>query len=363
MIIRDLLDSGVRNAQSQHTLAEQTKLGILRAGNSGVLTSSGHVLSSCPRQARLRLEGIVIEYPDPYRELMFEAGRTNEDSWAIKLKNMWPGIVKQEEEIGIKWHTKSGRPVTGRPDMVLCDSKGNPELGLELKLVCSLWTARDVLLENRPKYNHLIQAAHYSAKLKVPFQLWYSSRVDYAVNEMCARLCPKMGEPRSKYIEYAPYEKVVSKNGNPYSKRITWAEYEASRGTGNKNIYAGPLKITPFEAGFHLEWTEEGYLTYTSVDNLDGKGEIVETDITIEGIEAFYNLVDRMDLTDDLGPRPLTLKGDGQKAGYSICDFCSLKPLCDSADKIQMNYTHWIQRAKEVAVDFIDPWEYTKKEE
>lgn len=355
-LIKNLLAEAVRETQDNHTQRERIKLGDLRVGSGGVVTSRGQILSSCPRQARLRMEGIVLEKPDKDRELMFEAGRTNEDIWAEKLKRVWEdkglGKVRQEEECPVEWVLPSGRKVTGRPDIVLFDTMDRPKIGLELKLVSSVWTARDTLLEGRPKYAHLIQAAHYSAKLGCPFQLWYSCRTDYGLPEMAIRLCPKMGEPGSEYIEYAPYRKVTSKKGNQYNKRITWAEYEQAKQNRERDVFANPLKITPFEQGYQLGWSDNGNLYYQMIT--DHPAKVVLTEINWEGIKRFYQLVDQMAETGNLGPRPITVKGDGNKAGYSICGYCPMMGACDQVDKKKLGYQEFIDAAKEMAVEVLE---------
>lgn len=337
-LVQDLFKQGISLLESESGEAESKKQGILRAGNSGIyIKESGQMVGSCPRATRLRFEGLDLGQFEERgeRELMFQAGRANEDQWMLVLKKSWPGIIKQEEEIGIEWETRDGTKVTGRPDIVLCKKDGTPELGLELKQVSSLWTARDVLFENRPKFGHLCQAAHYSSILNIPFQLWYTCRSDYATNELSTRLCPKMGEKDSQYVEYNPYIWTISKAGKGYGKRISWEEYE--RNKDQQGYYTAPLKIKPFNIGYYLFWgPEDGHLHYVRTDQEDMIP--VRTPITRDRVRDFYEHVSKMQASDELGTRPLTVKGDGSKAGYSMCDYCPLQSVCN---KSHSGYKAW----------------------
>ena len=149
-------EEGMRmKTKKQDTKAEAEKVGRLRAGNSGLyIREADQMIGSCPRKTRLRMDGINSDQFEDLgtKPLMFQAGLANEDQWDKVLEAGWVqgrgGTLKREEEIGIKWETRSGISVTGRPDIVLCDSEENPVMGIELKMVCSLWTARDVLRSN-----------------------------------------------------------------------------------------------------------------------------------------------------------------------------------------------------------------------
>jgi hypothetical protein len=96
--------------------------------------------------------------------------------------------IKREEELNLELVLSSGRKVTGRPDMVVCLADGTPIRGIELKSVCSLWTAIDAKVKGKPKVAHLIQAGHYSKMMNIPFEIWYTNRVEFSIPE-AARWC------------------------------------------------------------------------------------------------------------------------------------------------------------------------------
>lgn len=292
MNVKDLFLKGIENRIQEHDAQEKEKLNTLRGGSSGIITD--HVLAgACGRLSYLRMKGIQIDKPDTNRELMFRAGRDNEEGWIDALKRAWKGPILCEEQIPTKWVTDAGIPVTGRPDLVLCEGTQDnptPVLGLELKLVSSVWTARDVLIKDTPKINHIIQAAHYSWQLDIPFELWYTSRADFHCG--------------------SGWERKVFREG------INLPEVE----TNEENE---PKKINPFICGFVLTWNARGNLEYTSVQT----GKTKETIVSKEAIKRYYNTVASIDNTKVLPPKPVGIKADGSKS-YSQCDFCSLKPVC-----------------------------------
>lgn len=288
--VKDLFLEGIRHRIKEHDNKEAEKVGTLRGGNSGCITADNKLLGQCGRIAYLRAKGINPNPIEEERELMFAAGRSNEDTWLDALKRTWTGPILCEEDIPTSWKTQIGMAVTGRPDIVLCEGENKPVLGIELKLVSSLWTARDILINDVPKMNHLVQAAHYSWQLEVPFELWYTSRADYHIG--------------------SGWERRVFKKGLGLPMMET-------------NDDGHPKKLTPFVAGFTMHWDGDR-LVYTSVQT----GRSVQTLITQTGINKYYNQVADMDVTDKLPPRPEGVKGDGSKS-YSACDYCALNSVCD----------------------------------
>jgi len=317
-----IIRAGLRALKAEHSEREVAKLGVLRAGSTGIVLSDGAVAGKCARQTYLRLEGIDADELDESREFMFAAGRSNEDIWVELLVR--GGIprdhIKREDEVPISWTTKSGRLVSGRPDIVLGRPNDagvwTPYKGLELKLVSSLWSARDVALKGEPKSMHLMQAAHYFWKLGVPaFELWYTSRADFAIP--FGKFWPNPGEKGSEYLVY--------KNGKA-------------------------LKLVPFKVGYELRWSTDG------VDRLEFK-RVVETGgmpyrwqgtiITKKGIEDYFELVDAIanDLSDELPPRPENLTATGELGNYSICDYCPLSQVCDKRE--DAGKAAWVKAVKE----------------
>jgi hypothetical protein len=295
-MIKQLIPKGLAHIKEEAAKREETKRGILRAGNSGLL-SDGVFTGACPRLAYLRSQGIETENKDS-RFWMFEGGRNNEESWTTLLKPIWEGEIKREEEIQIEWTLSNGTKVTGRPDIVLLEN-GIPVGGMELKRVSSVWTATKIL-SGEPKCAHLIQLAHYSWKLSAPFELWYTSDVDWSLDGFAKKKAPKHGMPGSEYIEWS-----VSKEGEAY-----------------------PKKILPFVEGFETKWNELGELEYRR-----GEEDWQCSIITQDRIKDFYEFVSQMESTQTLGDKPVALTAAGKEDSYSPCDYCALKAICKAETK------------------------------
>jgi hypothetical protein len=296
--IRQLLQQGFEKSQNEHAKVEKTKLGILRGGNSGLaedVDGEMGITGHCHRKTYLRLKGIQWDETDKDRLIMFEGGRYNEDVWYGILSKSYPHRILREEEVPISWMTKNGTLVTGRPDMVLCDAAGKPADGLELKMASSMWTVREIL-SGRPKQPHLIQAGHYSWKLDIPFQLWYTSYVDFAVTGWAQQHFPAQGEPGSEHCVYNDKGEII--------------------------------KVLPFQVGFILKWDTDGVLHFRKAGTKD---RWQETIVSKSRIERYYEYVSQMEAKDELGPRPENLKWDGNKQSWSMCDakYCKLASVCD----------------------------------
>jgi hypothetical protein len=223
---------------------------------------------------------------------MFEAGLTNEDSWYERLKRSWNGTILREEEVPTAWQTTNGMWVTGRPDIVLCDLAGVKKVGIELKLCCSPYTAKDVHHKLAPKREHLSQACHYMWQLDIPFKLVYTSRVDYPC--------------------YTDGPDVV------YGK------------------YGKPFKLSQFVREYDLE-LRDGTLYYKT----EGLKDWVKTLITVPGIQAYYEKQSRIDETGDIGPRPQAIDAVGNKA-YLPCQYC---PFLDECNKYEHDKDAWLDAA------------------
>lgn len=291
----ELINQGIANMQAKHAEGETLKLGNLRIGSSGVLAMGGKVLGHCMRKAYLRQQGIDLDDTPENREHMFAAGRANEDIWLELLTAAAePGItIKREEEFPVNVKLNNGTNLTGRPDIVL-HQDGVPIRILELKAASSLYTAIDTGILLKPKLAHVIQAMHYSMRLNLPVELWYASRVDFAITEFI-----KTKQP------------ALSAKGNP---RLEYGWNGSAK------------KILPYLQGYELSVQDNGQVCYKAIGQPDAKLE--HTVVTVEGILAFFEQVSEMKNSNILPPKPSKVDLDGGEAPWSLCDYCVLKPVC-----------------------------------
>lgn len=325
--IGELLKKGHDILNAKHDELEKTKLGTYRGGNSGAKLGN-KIYGKCHRITLARTLGYAPDIATD-RNIMFAAGVTNEDSWNDVLVAAWDGVVLREEEVPIKWMTTAGTPVTGRPDFVLAERTMTipnpadpspfagdvsvevvkPVLGLELKLVSSFWTMVSVLIGREPKSDHVIQAAHYSWQLGIPFELWYTSRVDWAISGWTEKFFRGM------------------------DKLMSWVWNEPIIASGAK----GPKKVFPFYIGYELEWDGD-LMYYRQV----GTADWFATVVTKESIANYYNFIDEMRTTKTLGPRPESNKITGNAGTYDKCsaEYCPWSKICD---KHEDNYDNWVK--------------------
>lgn len=340
--IMDLYLTGMQVDETEKEVSESGKVGNLRAGNTGVIDSAGNVLGKCQRKTWLRQLGIPSDSHSLDRLLMFSAGFASEDIWYDRLAKGWPGTILREEETPIEWFTSNGTKVTGRPDMVLCmpsigestapqdgtseelSEDHSPKLVLELKNVSSLWTARSVLFEGVPKFDHLAQAGHYSWQLGVPAKLCYSLYLDMPVMGWASKLFPQQGDKYSEYCEYS----------------------EPKKGRSSGEI----KKVKPFLRIYDLKWTPNGQLLYR-IEGSKGLDSWTVSPITISGIQKYYETVAELGgpgqeyQVRELPPRPLTVKGNGEAENWSQCGYCPLAEICD---RYENSPGKWVEAVREL---------------
>lgn len=330
------LFEGRQIARTKYKVADAEKLGILRAGNSGIMNAEGEVAGSCHRVAHLRQLGIELDPPSDSTQIMFQLGVASEQQiYDDLVQTSAPNeLVLRETEIPISWLTSNGTRVTGRPDLVICErvpyvvtqaeadsmngsgpehmaagavlDGSKPLLVLEAKSVASVWTSRSVLFEGKPKLGNLAQLGHYMWKLDVPGRLMYKQYALQAMPDFAHKLFPKQDEPGSEYIDY-----------NPQGK---------------------PKAVRPFEIVYEVEFGPSGALRFRR----EGLGEWTDTIIARADIERYYEYISTMASTGSLGPRPLTLDATGVKLSFSMCSYCPLDKLC----KTEKVYETWIESVK-----------------
>lgn len=301
-----LLESGQDKLTEKRVEENKHKDNMLRGGNSGCIDEAGTVFGKCHRLSHLRHLG--VEKPvSQATHLMFAAGVGNEDLWVERLRESWEGVILCEEEIPISWTTDSGVEVAGRPDIVLCDNDSQPQLGLELKLVSSPFSAYNYAAKGEPSLDHLIQAAHYSWQLDIPFKLVYTSRSTYGVG------------------------------------------FGAMKTTWQKNaghlLNEGGFKVEPFVIVYDLIIDNDQVFYQGPLDK-----EPQATPITISGIKKYYETVALMTDRQGLGPRISSLKADGSKMNWDKCDrkYCEFAEVCDVYEH---EYERWLDECKKITME------------
>lgn len=314
--------------RAEHLAGEQAKLGILRAGSSGILTEQGDVAGSCLRKSHLRTLGIELEDITEDKFIMFELGYANEDIVYNHLNKSKAEseVILREEEIPIEWTTSNGVKVTGRPDMVICterDGQKTPVLGLELKSVHSVWTARDVFFGRKPKLSNMIQAAHYMWKLNVPYKMIYKSYsiLGQGAADWMHKFFPKMGELLDNYMTYSKVGKMMG--------------------------------VKQFEIVYDLRLDEHGRVHYRE----EGDEKWIASIVTTGDIQRYFEHASQLGKGGSLGPRPVAVDTLGKKANYSDCDYCPLNAICDNVEKKKLGYDEW----KNNVIEFKNSPKVTKK--
>jgi hypothetical protein len=297
MNIRELLERGQSKQNEEHKEAETAKLGILRGGSAGCIGTDGRVYGECHRVSLARLLGVDKEV-EPERHIMFDAGRTSEDSWAEKLTAA--GVTfRREEEIQITWPVPGhdNRVVTGRPDIVIGHEVPSPhggdfipDFGLELKGVYSAGTAVRVECEGVPDPKHLAQAAFYSMTLNIDYALCYTNPSVWDV---------------------------------PF-----WAKEVRAAGT---------KKIQPFYRMFYMRWNTDDMLEYRD----EQERHLVTTKYAKVGIQLYYQKILGMEHHRDLGERPTGGCADGSPSPFSKCNYCPFSKQCDIYD-IDKDFDGWL---------------------
>lgn len=328
------LQNGRQVLRLRHSEQDRKKLGTLRAGNSGIMTEQGEFAGSCPHVAHLRQLGIEIEQHSDDKLIMFQMGIESENAVFQDLEAQLPEgqVLLREEDCPIEWYTSNGTRVTGRPDGVIYQKekevlvrdggidiekmKLRPLYGIELKTVASFWTTRDVLLDREPKLSALIQAAHYSWQLGIPYKLSYKNYVNQVIPgfKWLQEAIPRQGEPGSEHISYS--DKGYPKN------------------------------INPFELVYELDADEHGYIWFR-METSDEHRESPWTKSIIkqQDIQRYYEFVSEIKVTGKLGRKVNTVGCTGKKKSYSQCDmYC---PVHMKYGEYEGNYQLWLQRIRE----------------
>lgn len=344
--ITNLFVEARKIAESKRKKEQESKTGNLRAGNSGIMSSSGLVAGSCIRKAHLRQLEIETEVFTEDKLLMFDLGFASEDIILGKLEHFLEGKYKvlSEDAIPTSWKTQNGTVVSGRPDHVVCTTEGEPVLGLELKSVHSMWTARDVHFGGKPKLSNIIQAAHYMWQLGIPYKLIYSSYsslgqgMSGASSGWILKMLPAPGEPNSEHISYTYYRKEFSpKVGREIDKKCTEEEWKA---TSKHNRSYSIKELKQKQTVYDLRLKDD-YVQY----KLEQDTEWKDTVVRVSDIQRYFDFASRISTDKQLGPRPEEIETDGKKANFSVCDYCPLQKTCDKYES--QGYDKWLQAVRD----------------
>lgn len=310
-------------AQEADAAAQAEKLeaqrGTYHVGGTGIITDEGDCIGPCPRSALARVLG--YERPiEPNRMFMFALGKANEDTCYADLEAAGAHFRK-EGDILCSWRTRAGTLVEGHPDCdigtrtvdsMTLEEVYEPEEVIEMKSVCSLWTARNVLFDRTPKMDHVIQAGHYMWQTGLPATIWYRSGVDWPVATGGSNGWLQKMFNNPEFKEYVTY-----------------------------NARGEVKKVNPFQVFFSLKWGPDG-AEWQSLDNELHKGTTL---VLPDSIERYYDMMDDMQARKHLGPRPAKLEADGKKMFWDRCDpaYCPWSAICD---KCECDYDKWFETIK-----------------
>lgn len=317
--------AGIREAvrESAKQTAQDAGKGF-RGGSTGLIID-GVSTGKCTREAVARYLGAEPPRDETEwvnKQLMFEAGHTNEDSWYENTARVWPGVILREEEFPIEW-TLDGYTGTGREDFIFCTERGieEPLFFAEHKLESSLNTIKSVLLQGQPKLEHVIQTSNYMHRKQLPGELWYTLRFDSSV-------------PDWPFItQHLPAN--VHDTGHPMYK------YCGFSGAGKVT------KILPHIVGYRLRW-HEGVVYWQT---MDGGSKWNKSIITINGIDNFYRSMIHMIEQEELPPRPVVYEIDGSKGHYNKCDYCDWATVCNEAGDDFGKWRSAVERLKQEALE------------
>lgn len=324
MNIMNLFRKGVAAEKLVRSEREIQLKGMLRGGNSGYLVN-GEVRGNCAREAVMRYFGVDKSFPIS-RSIMFGAGELMEDLLMDKFKLATDLKVLTQDECSIEWDC-NGTPVKCSPDIVFADESGTPQQGIEVKMISSIWTLRDVapfsFIPGKPKAPHLAQAGHYMRKLGemhgedfIPWSIVYICPVDFHAHTKDLR---------------------ESKSQSEFLKRQDY---------GKREVFKVESSITVYE----LTFDSQGTLMYRLESDGRAQDTFKPTDITVYGIEDYYKLIDDCIKTKRLPPRMVNTDCNGKKLKWSRYDpkYNDYAQLHDLYDNGTISFDEFITKANDI---------------
>lgn len=310
--LNDFFDKAFAKGRDEHKEQEKAKLNTYRVASTGIKGENAPFVGVCPRKALLRFHGIEVEEDSIVRQgrtWMFEAGRKSEEILQSLLTSAgFDTYTDSDKEAEVIFATKAGTKGSGHPDLT---KKPEKDLIIECKMIGSVWTAKSVSLDSKPKMAHLIQLTQYMKAHGTAGKLLYVQYIDFQIPPFPDPLnyCPKPGELGSHILDYRERK---------------------HRQSGNK--YMAPFKIYPHVTIYNLSICDEGFVSYKREDR--PWENAVPTIINVKDIERYSEALDECSAKDILPPRPENIEADGKKASYSMCDklYCPLAATCKACD-------------------------------
>jgi len=310
------LKEGQEIINQRRAAQEAEKVGQFRGGNSGFVVN-GEIRGKCPRATLLRFLG-VNEQHNFSKQLMFRAGELAEQITLPMVQASWSGKILTQQEAATKWilerQGKDGIAVTGSPDIVLADETGKPEYGIECKNIMSYWTMDSVgpwgkfkQGKPEPKPDHVVQAAHYAWQLNVPYFIVYTNTVNWQVMT-------------KGMTGLAGYDEYVTRNGS--------------------RVY----RVEPFVMIFAVTINDKGQVRVTNTLT----GQVMSTDITVQGIKDYYKIIiDSLD-REELPPRMVNRDLSGTMLEWSMYDpkYNPLSELHDMYDAQRLSFHDFVEQAR-----------------
>lgn len=317
--------------------------GRLRGGSVGCVLPGEEFeyTGNCLRASAARFLGA-----DPPRDqekwrntrLMFDAGLQSEVDFTESLRlGLPPGYrLVRDFALGEAIGGAAGAPLTGREDVAIVDAAGKPVCLIELKNVSSLPV--DLLFDEMPKLDNLIQVGNYARLAGCPAQLWYTSRTIHSLPTQWKWVAEKLPESPD--------------DGTPGVEHVEFSAPMYGRG-------GLPTKIRPFTIGFHIRWATDGdtrRLYYSRASDSDPHHEPevwAPTPITEAGIVAYYEAVLQTVNSTCLPPPPVVLQADGAKKNFVACRYCDWNSTCQA---VGASHQDW----KEAVLNQVAPPEITQ---
>ncbi len=341
--LNELFLKGILSKQSEKEKDEQNRDFCYRGGNAGIM-HAGLPANSCSRKALARSEG-RFEETAWNTMLMFQMGHLNETRW---LETLHAAGIDARSADNLVQTTVGDTLVTGSPDIIIYKND-KPDALLELKHISSFWTFRDVVLEGKPKVEHLAQAGFYSMHLgDLPFCILYSSSVNFSGPSFLTNLVPKPTETGSENFEYTYYRytgKTRNYRGKVIKEKVKIPVPGKLKGAFPKDLFKtlnadfAEFKNTiPTTIQYNCKWDNNHLLV-----EIHGKWK--PTPVTKENILEFYGDLEQKHKAKELPARPLEIDINGESKNFTKCDYCSLSDVCD---RYENDYGTWLEEAKKV---------------